>query len=85
MPETRGSHCENELVQGFQAKERLASLLRPRRIEVACDGSDRCGRTLARISVQGRDVGDVLVREGLALSWEDRAQAKAARIMYWCG
>jgi endonuclease YncB( thermonuclease family) len=77
-PETRGSHCENELVQGLRAKERLASLLRPVRIDVARDGRDRYGRTLARVSAQGRDVGEVLIREGLALQWQDGPRAKAA-------
>jgi endonuclease YncB( thermonuclease family) len=83
-PETRSSHCENELVQGLRAKERLAALLRPGRIDVARDGRDRYGRTLARVSTQGRDVGEVLVREGLALRWQDGPEAKAARIRHWC-
>jgi hypothetical protein len=28
---------------------------------------------------------DILVREGLALSSHDGAQAKAARVRHWCG
>jgi micrococcal nuclease len=68
-----------------RAKERLALLLRQGRIEVARDGRDRYGLTLAWVSAQGRDVGDILVREGLALNWQDGAQAKAARIRHWCG
>jgi micrococcal nuclease len=81
-PETRGSHCENELVQGLRAKERLASLLRPGHIDVARDGRDRYGRTLARVSAQGRDIGEVLIREGLALQWQVGSHAKVARIRH---
>jgi micrococcal nuclease len=66
-PETHGPRCEKELVRGLKAKERLTELLRGGRIEVEREGRDRYGRTLARVSAGGRDVGDVLIREGLAL------------------
>ena len=32
-------------------------------------GTDRYGRTLARVSVRGRDVGEFLIAQGLARAW----------------
>jgi micrococcal nuclease len=38
---------------------------------------DRCGRVIARIYINGEDVGDILVREGLARYWPDVNE-------FWC-
>ena len=40
-------------------------------------GADRYGRTLAAIRVEGHDVGDILVGEGLARTWAGRREP-------WC-
>jgi len=85
-PESFRSRCEAELVAGLRAKERLAQLVRVPRVEIVRDGQDRYRRTLARLVLPGgRDVGTVLIREGLALPWKDGAEAKAARLKHWCG
>lgn len=89
-PETRNAHCEAELAAGLRAKERLAQLLRGGQITVdRCEPSGRCtdpyGRSLARLSAGGRDLGSVLVSEGRALPWSNGAAARAARTAYWCG
>lgn len=89
-PETRNAHCEAEAVAGLKAKERLAQLLRGGPVTVdRCEPSGRCtdvyGRTLARLSAGGRDLGTVLVTEGRALPWSTGAAARAARTAYWCG
>ena len=84
-PETRGSRCERELVLGLKAKERLAGLLRAGSVNIVRDGEDRYRRTLARVSVDGLDVGSILVGEGLALPWRDGPEARDARLRYWCG
>lgn len=89
-PETRNAHCEAENVAGLKAKERLAELLRDATVSVdRCEPSGRCEdryrRTLARLSVKGRDVGGILVAEGRALPWATGAAARTARIAYWCG
>lgn len=88
-PETYRSRCEAELVLGLKTKERLAQLLRTGPVTVRrCDG-DRCidpyGRSLARLEAGGRDVGEVLVSEGLALPWASGPAARQARAIYWCG
>jgi endonuclease YncB( thermonuclease family) len=84
-PETRNARCEAELVAGLKAKERLATLLRSGLIEVDRHGEDRYRRTLARVSAGGRDVGEVLVRERLALPWHDGPEARDKRAAHWCG
>ena len=70
---------------GLRAKERLAGLLRAGPADLVRDGQGRYGRTLARVSAGGGDVGQVLVREGLALPWQDRPDAKEAKRRHWCG
>ena len=84
-PESHEPRCDRELVAGLKAKERLAQLVRVEVVSVARDGKDRYGRTLATLSAGGRDVGAVLIAEGLALPWQDGPQARAARIRHWCG
>jgi micrococcal nuclease len=84
-PESFRSRCERELVMGLKAKERLAVLVRSGRLEVERHGQDRYRRTLARIYVGGRDLGQVLIQEGLALPWRDGPEARADRLQHWCG
>jgi micrococcal nuclease len=71
-PETYQAKCDAERELGQRAKARLTALL------AAADGApglirehrlDRYGRTLARVVVNGRDVGSTLVDEGLARPW----------------
>ncbi len=76
-PETRGAACEAEARLGRLTAERLRALLSQGTPIVRREGEDRHGRTLARISVNGRDVGETLVREGLARSWDGRRRP-------WC-
>jgi micrococcal nuclease len=66
-PESFRSRCERELVIGLRAKERLAALARSGRLKVEHRGQDRYRRTLARVYVACRDLGQVLIQEGLAL------------------
>ncbi|MBQ0820709.1 thermonuclease family protein [Microvirga sp. HBU67558] len=84
-PETFRPRCEAELVAGLKAKERLAELLRAGPVGIERHGQDRYRRTLARLSAGGRDVGSVLVAEGLALPWRDGRAAWEQRWHHWCG
>lgn len=86
-PETARAQCEAEAALGFRAKQRLASLLREGPVTLArCEPAkpgraprcqDQYGRTLAALSVNGRDAGQTLIAEGLATSWPHRRD--------WCG
>lgn len=75
-PEIEG-RCQAEVDLAERAKRRLAELLRGRQVLIVRSGFDRHGRTLASVKVQGRDVGEVLVREGLARTWSGRREP-------WC-
>lgn len=82
-PELRHAGCD--------AERRLAVLARKRVREMIGDGSsvelirgdgprmkDRHGRTLARVLIDGEDIGDALVADGLARPWEGKRRS-------WCG
>lgn len=84
-PETYRSRCENELVLGLKAKERLRELLDGGDIRIERDGQDRYHRTLANVFVRDVDVGETLIREGYALRYEKGGEAKLARLRTWCG
>jgi endonuclease YncB( thermonuclease family) len=84
-PETHEPRCERELVAGLKAKERLAQLVRVGAVAIERNGKDRYGRTLATLSASGRDIGTVLIEEGLAVPWRDGSAARATRVRHWCG
>ncbi|MEI3807582.1 thermonuclease family protein [Agrobacterium sp. CCNWLW32] len=67
-PELKGK-CREEGVRALRARSRLMALLEAAKIDIDRSGFDRHRRTLATVSVGGRDVGDVLMREGLARKW----------------
>lgn len=75
-PEMEG-RCAYETDLALQAKVRLAEILEGRRVEILRQGTDRYGRTLAAVRVDGQDVGDILVGEGLARTWTGRREP-------WC-
>ena len=75
-PEIEGQ-CANESDLAQRSKNRLAALLAGQRVEINRQGADRYGRTLAAITVNGADAGDLLVSEGLARTWSGRREP-------WC-
>ena len=82
-PETDQAKCDAERRLGLVAKRRLQGLLDNgiMEIEVGDPGSgrvtDRYGRTLALVTVDGRDVGEILIAEGLARRWNGKRRP-------WC-
>lgn len=76
-PEVSGSpKCEDPRRNGWcdyalaeRSREELASFLAGGSVAISRDGTDRYGRTLARLSVNGKDAGDHLVLMGLAREW----------------
>ena len=71
--------CLKEKRTGRVATERMAAIVSSGAIELRRRGTDRYGRTLAAVLVDGRDAGEVLMREGLAVPYEGRATAAP-----WC-
>lgn len=80
-PEIGGAKCSTERRLGLQAKQRTAELMqgKPIRILRGDHGRDvdRYGRTLARIEIGGKDLGEVLIGEGLARKWTGKRRP-------WC-
>lgn len=88
-PETHKSRCEKELVLGLKAKERLRTLINQGPVHYEATGTDRYGRTLARVYIDlddgPLDVGETLMTEGFALRYRPGAQDKLRRLQVWCG
>ena len=67
-PETKRPGCAAEAALGARATDRLRALVKG---SVTLDdlGREKYGRLLVRVTADGRDVGDVLIREGLAVRY----------------
>lgn len=55
---------------GYQSRDALRALLSRGRVLINRTGTDRYGRTLARVTVNGQDAGEYLIRVGLARRWQ---------------
>jgi micrococcal nuclease len=73
------ARCTAERDLGNRAKEAVRTLVSSaRRIELNATGRiDRYGRTIAFIVIDGRDMGETLIAEGLARPWRGRREP-------WC-
>lgn len=79
-PEIGQAKCADERQLGEAAKWRLEFLIWGGGAEVTLSGRrDRYGRELGRLIVRGRDVADILIREGLARAYD------GGRRQSWCG
>ncbi len=78
-PETHPPRCPYEADLGDKATVRLAELMNAGRFELnmADRDTDRYGRKLRILVRGGRSLGDQLVAEGLARTWEGRRRP-------WC-
>lgn len=78
-PETRFAKCDAELQLGLAAKKRLEELMGTSEVKVLESSKrDRYGRTLAHVTVNGRDVGEILIGEGLARAYRGKKRKS------WC-
>jgi endonuclease YncB( thermonuclease family) len=79
-PETHPARCPEEARLGAAATQRLHALLNSGAITLhpIDRDTDRYGRKLRLVEVNGRSVGDTLVAEGLARPY-------LGRRMGWCG
>lgn len=77
-PETRDASCPAELALGNKAPARMRELVHSGEVQISRQGYDKYGRVLARIWVNGEDVGETLINENLA--W---AYLGSSRI-HWC-
>lgn len=62
--------CAAERIAALQAKDELATQVSGHRIELVCGKLDRYGRQLARVAVDRHDVGETMIKHGLARRWD---------------
>lgn len=67
-PELNGV-CARERRLAVQARDELRQALNGHRFSIERNGQDRYGRTLATVRVDGINVGEDLIRKGLAHEW----------------
>ena len=74
---------------GRVARDRMTALLAGGPVDCRPEDRDQYDRLLARCSVAGRDLGAVMVAEGLAISagsyWQEEQAARASALGIWAG
>lgn len=58
-----------DYAKGYASRDSLRAFLAQGPVKVQRLGTDRYGRTLARLTVNGRDAGEYLIRKRLARRW----------------
>lgn len=77
-PETKSPGCAAEADLGSQATERLRVLAGAGQVSFSSSGRDKYGRLLVTMRVDGVDVTDAMIDEGLALPYMGGARVN------WC-
>lgn len=78
-PESYQPGCDAERWRAEAARDRLAALLsHASELEVKIGPRDRYGRVLTELHLDGRDVGEVMIAEGLAVPY------RGGRRIDWC-
>lgn len=80
-PEMKGA-CAAESSLARTARHRVEELLQGREVTIDRNGRDKYRRTLAKVSVDGMDVGAILLSEGLARKWERKWRPGLDEV--WC-
>jgi endonuclease YncB( thermonuclease family) len=68
-PELKG-RCATETIAAERARSRMIELLESGGVQLERHGCDRYKRTLARVFVDGRDVAETLIEEGLGRPYD---------------
>lgn len=95
-PESIKPQCDREAILGNRAKERLQELsttgrTHVTRIDCSCrpgtEGTPKCnyGRSCGVLTVNGRDVGQILISEGLAVPYQCGPTNCPRSPRPWCG
>lgn len=75
-PEIKHAKCDAERRLGVISKARMQALINAGALTIERGDSgrtkDRYGRTLGKVTVNGKDVGEVLIAEGLARRWDGK-------------
>jgi hypothetical protein len=78
-PETHPSRCPNEAALGAAATQKLAQLLRSGPLWISGIVTDRYGRNVRTVRVNGEDVADAMISAGLARNYDGKQRQG------WCG
>jgi micrococcal nuclease len=70
-PEIEGK-CTYERQLAIKAREFTRAWLDKGHVTIRTEGLDRYGRVLARMERSGEDLGEALIRAGLARKWDGR-------------
>ena len=71
---------------GRSARNRMAALLASGPLACRPESKDQYGRLLARCTLKGRDLGAIMVGEGLAISYgAEESAAREQRLGIWAG
>lgn len=65
----RRSYAWCDFEKGIASRDELKAFLGTGTVRISRHGMDKYGRTLARVTVNGRDAGNYLIGEGLARAW----------------
>lgn len=78
-PEPQTNICggNRERKLAAKASARVVQLLSENDYSIDRQGKDKYGRTLAIVRIDGLNIGDILIAEGLARSWPDGRE-------FWC-
>lgn len=74
-PEIRGSGDDEKQCANI-AKQRVSELILNRKIELRNIGTEKYGRVLADVLIDGEDIGTLLVNERLALRYDGGTKRK---------
>lgn len=81
-PEIHHAGCDAELRLGLVAKARTEALIHSGQVDLQRGDhgrmKDKYGRTLELVFIDGVDLGETLIEEGLARRWDGRRHP-------WCG
>lgn len=75
-PEAKGQFCPAAGPVYYAAQRRLLELLNAGDVGIERTGVDRYGRSLATVTIGGRDLAEIMIGEGLAHPWSGQ---------HWCG
>jgi endonuclease YncB( thermonuclease family) len=95
-PETRKAKCDKERGLGAWATRRVRDIVREGKLDfefIACscppgtEGTQACnyGRRCGTLKAGGRDVGEILIAEGLAVPFQCGATRCPKTPKPWCG
>jgi len=76
--ETKNPGCAEELAHGALATDRLRQLVKRGEITITRMGRDKYNRPLIRLDIDGQDVADTMIREGLAVAYH------GGKRVNWC-